>query len=84
MSKGTVTTEQLDKLLQRLSSDHEFREKLLGDPVGALAEHGVEVDPESVPTVRRLPPMETLADQRNAIKEKLDGKVGLALFLLSA
>lgn len=84
MSKATVSSEQLDKLMQRLATDAVFREHLLGDPVAALAEHGIEVDPATVPAVRRLPSMDAFASQRAAIKEKIDGKAGLALFLLTA
>jgi putative modified peptide len=83
MSKGTATPDQADKLLDRLSSDDQFREKFLGDPAAALAEHGVQVDPASVPAVRNLPTKEALQTQRAAIKAKVEGKVGLNWFLLS-
>jgi putative modified peptide len=83
MTKGAATSEQLDKLLDRLGSDPAFREKMLGDPVSALAEHGVEIDPSSVPAVRRLPSSQELATQRESIKSKVEGRVGLAVFLVT-
>jgi putative modified peptide len=82
MDKGIATSGQLDKLLDRLGSDDAFREKFLGDPAAALAEHGVEVDPAAVPAVRSLPSKESLQSQRDAIKSKVDGKVGMGWFLL--
>jgi putative modified peptide len=82
MGKGIATSGQLDKLLDRLGSDDAFREKFLGDPAAALAEHGVEVEPTAVPAVRSLPSKESLASQRDAIKSKVDGKVGMGWFLL--
>ena len=84
MSKGIATSEQLDKLLDRLGSNDQFREKFLGDPAGALAEHGVQVDPASVPAVRCLPSKDALQTQRDAIKAKVEGKVGMGWFLLSS
>lgn len=84
MSKNTVAGAQLDKILDRLQNDPAFREKLLGNPAAALAEHGVDVDPSTIPVVRTLAPADTIAGQRDALKAKLDGRAGLALFLLSA
>jgi putative modified peptide len=83
MSKGIATSEQLDKLLDRLGSDDQFREKFLGDPAGALAEQGVQIDPASVPAVRNLPTKQALQSDRAAIKAKCEGKVGMGWFLLS-
>ena len=83
MTKGAATSEQLDKLLDRLGSDQAFREKMLGDPVSALAEHGVEIDPSTVPATRRLPSAQELATQRESIKSKVEGRVGLAVFLVT-
>jgi putative modified peptide len=83
MGNATVTSEQLSKILDQLSSDDQFREAMLGDPVSALARHGVKVDPSSVPTVRCLPSKDALRGQRDALKNKIEGKAGLALFLLT-
>ncbi|HEU4663772.1 MAG TPA: NHLP-related RiPP peptide [Dokdonella sp.] len=83
MNKGIATSEQLDQLLDRLGTDDQFREKFLGDPASALAEHGVQVDPASVPAVRSLPSKDALQSQRAAIRAKVDGAVGMGWFLLS-
>lgn len=83
VSKNTVAGAQLDKILDRMQNDAAFREKLLGDPAAALAEHGVDVDPATIPAVRSLPPASAIAQQRDALKAKVDGRVGLAFFLLS-
>lgn len=84
MSKAIPTSAQLDQLLGRLGSDDAFREKFIGDPVSALAEHGVQVDQADVPAVRRLPPKETFRAQAEAIRAKADGKAGLMFFVLGA
>ena len=84
MTKNTVAGAELDKILDRLQNDAAFREKLLGDPAAALAEHGVEIDPATIPAVRTLPAAGAIAQQREALKAKVDGRAGLALFLLSA
>lgn len=84
MNKHTVGGQQLDTILDLLQNDTAFREKLLGDPVAALAAHGVTLDPAQIPAVRHLPSPQAIGQQRDAIKAKCDGKVGLAMFLLSA
>lgn len=83
MSKATLSNEQLSQILQRLSTDDAFREALLGDPVGTLKQYGVEVDPASVPHARSLLPKNATASQLDALKTKIEGKAGLALFLLT-
>jgi len=83
VAKNTVAGAQLDKILDRLQNDPAFREKLLGNPAAALAEHGVDVDPSTIPAVRSLPSADAVAGQRDALKAKVDGRVGLAFFLLS-
>lgn len=84
MNKSIPTSTQLDQLLGRLGSDDAFREKYLGDPVAALAEHGVEVDQADVPAVRSLPSKDVFRSQAEAIRAKADGKVGLMFFVLGA
>lgn len=51
----------IHRILERLSHDHEFRELMLGDPVKAMLEYGIEIDATKVPQVRKLPSMETCA-----------------------
>lgn len=84
MIKGHVAPETIDRILQRLTSDEDFRERFIGDPADALGEYQVEVDVGRIPTVRRLPSRERIA----AIREQAAGvadpltKVGLTFFLL--
>ncbi len=79
MSANT-TPAQLDSLLDRLSTDDAFREKMLGDPVSALAEHGITVDPASVPASRQLPSKEALLRDRTAIRSQVADTAKLDFF----
>jgi putative modified peptide len=71
---------QLDPLLDRLSTDDSFREKMLGDPVAGLAEYGFRVDPKEIPAVRRLPSKKDLVGQREKIKGSVADHVCLIFF----
>lgn len=82
MSKAIPSSTQLDQLFSRLGSDDAFREKFIGDPVSALAEHGVQVDPADVPAVRALPSKQAFSSQADALREKAQGKAGLMFFVL--
>jgi putative modified peptide len=75
-----VATTQLDPLLDRLSTDDTFREKMLGDPVAGLAEYGFRVDPKEIPAVRRLPSKKDLVGQRERIKGNVADHVCLIFF----
>ena len=56
MSKSSCfTPEIVDELLDKLSSDDQFREQFLGNPALVLHTMGVDVDPSQVPPIRRLP-----------------------------
>lgn len=83
MSKAIPTSSQLDQLFGRLGSDDAFREKFLGDPVSALAEHGVQVDAADVPAVRTLPSKQAFASQAQALRDKAGGKAGLMFLALT-
>jgi putative modified peptide len=75
-----VAATQLDPLLDRLSTDSAFREKILGDPAAGLAEYGFRVDPAEIPAVRRLPSKEDLVAQREKIKGGVADHVCLIFF----
>lgn len=84
MIKGQVPNEIVVKILDRLSNDNAFREHFLGDPAGALKQHGVEVDPDKVPAVRKLPSKDEVAkirDKASGVDNPIE-KVGLFVFLL--
>jgi len=82
MTQTEFSSEIVDKLLDRLSTDDEFRENFLGNPALVLNTLGVHVDPAQVPAVRRLPSKEALKANRDAIKTKLVGQAGLIWFLV--
>lgn len=82
MIKGNPSPAALHKILDLLASSHEFREQMLGDPAAALKAHGIEVDPDQVPAVRRLPPMREIAAMHKEHFDDPMGKVCIAVFLL--
>jgi putative modified peptide len=77
---NAVAATQLDPLLDRLSTDDAFREKILGDPAAGLAEYGFRVDPAEIPAVRRLPSKKDLVAQREEIKGGVADHVCLIFF----
>lgn len=82
MTNTCFTPEIVDNLLDRLASDDQFREQFLGNPALVLHTLGVNVDPAQVPAVRRLPSKAVLKANREAIKSKLNGQLGLWIFLV--
>lgn len=82
MIKGNPSPQALHKVLDLLATSHEFREQMLGDPAAALKTHGIEVDPDQVPAVRRLPPMQEVAAIHKQHFEDPMGKVCISVFLL--
>jgi len=80
--KGSMAPDAVRKVLGLLATNHDFREQMLGDPVSALKAQGVDVDPQAVPAVRKLPSMADCAQaQQQYAGESLD-KVGLIFLLL--
>ncbi|MEP7043757.1 MAG: NHLP-related RiPP peptide [Dokdonella sp.] len=61
MIKGAPSNDAVAKVLQQLSTDHDFREQMLGDPAAALRPHGIAVDAAAVPATRSLPSMAEVA-----------------------
>lgn len=82
MIKGTPSKETTSTLFDRLATDQNFREQMLGDPVSALKEHGIEIDAEDVPSVRKLPSKDALAAVKSQLLDDPAGRVGLFVFLL--
>lgn len=82
MIKGNPSPQALHEILDLLATSHEFREQMLGDPVSAFKAHGIEVDVNQVPAVRRLPPMdEVAAIHKRHFEDPMD-KVCVFIFLL--
>jgi putative modified peptide len=69
------------KLLDKLANDSDFREHLLGDPVGAMAKLGVSVDHTTVPHQRALPSKAEVKANLEALHTKLTSKAGMIFFL---
>lgn len=82
MIKGNPSSETIGTVLDRLTTDHDFREQMLGDPVSALKPYGIEVDPQHVPAVRQLPSKDALAKVRGQMLADPMGNVGIFIFLL--
>jgi putative modified peptide len=82
MTQGKFTPEVVDHLLDKLSSDDQFREQFLGNPHLTLANLGVPVDHGQIPSIRRLPSKDAIKSNREALKTKLSGQAGLAVFLV--
>lgn len=83
MIKGSPSKDTIIKILGRLSRDNDFREHFLGDPAGALKEYGVEVDPERVPAVRKLPSKDRIVEMHKQVGTESEvDKVGLVILLL--
>lgn len=82
MIKGSAAPDAVRNVLGLLATDHSFREQMLGDPATALKSQGIDVDPQAVPAVRKLPSMADCAQaQQRYAGESLD-KVGLIFLLL--
>jgi putative modified peptide len=75
-----VTGRSLDALLARLSSDDEFRARVVAEPVRALAEYGVDVRPEDVPERVTLPSKRALSAARARLSRETRDAVSHAKF----
>ncbi len=82
MIKGAPSNDAVAKVLGQLSTDHDFREQMLGDPVGALKPHGIEVDPADVPATRKLPSMAEVAKIHQQFLADPQDKVCIAVFIV--
>jgi putative modified peptide len=78
-----MTSPDIDTLLDKLTNDNDFRERLLGDPVGTLGSLGITVDPAAIPAVRSLPSQASLKADSSAAKAHLSSNVGMWPFVLS-
>jgi putative modified peptide len=83
MKKGIATPQQMDEILHRLGTDDAFREHFLGNPVSALAQHGVTVDPKDVPHTRSLPSKDSLMNDLANITAQINSG-SMAFFVTTA
>lgn len=77
------TAAELSTVLDKLASDDQFREQLLGNPVKALGDLGITLDPAHVPAVRSLPSKDSIAADQSALHSKLASSDTMVIFLLS-
>jgi len=76
------TPSELSAVLEKLTED-DFRERLLGDPVGALRDMGITLRQDQVPAVRSLPSKASIAAERQSLHSKLVANERMVPFLLS-
>lgn len=81
MAKSFLTSDVVDKLLDKLGTDDAYRAKFQSDPHGALKDIGVDVDPSEVAPVKNLPDKDTIRNSREAIKKAMVGQLGMWLFV---
>lgn len=81
MAKSFLTSEVVDKLLDKLGSDDDYRAKFQKDTHGALKDIGVNVDPSEVAPVKALPDKDTIKKSRDAIKKAMVGQLGMWAFV---
>jgi putative modified peptide len=82
MIKGSPSNDVVEAILRRLGTDSAFREKMIGNPKAAFAEHGVEIDESAIPAKRALPSMEEFKRNHEAYKAKLSTECGFSPFYL--
>ncbi len=77
------TSNDLSAVLDKLATDDDFRQQMLGDPVNALDQLGIALHPDQVPETRSLPSKESIAADQSALQSKLESTDGMVIFLLS-
>jgi putative modified peptide len=83
VSRSPHDPKQLDALLDRLSSDDDFRERFLGNPTDALSEFGIAADPAKIPPIRRLPSKQQLRNDHDAVRERLADSPDFVFILIT-
>jgi putative modified peptide len=82
MANTVFTPEITQTLLDKLGCDDTFREQFLGNPALALHTLGVNVEASQVPAIRRLPSKESIQANSKLFASRLEGKVGLFIFMV--
>lgn len=73
----------IDQLLDKLSTDDQFRANLLADPLNVLHDMGLEAEPEDIPALRQLPSKAVIQANRALIQSKMNTQQTLVYFWLS-
>ncbi len=67
--------DQIRYLLNRLATDDAYRQKIESDPIGTLAEQGIEVTPADIPADGvHLPSKEDISAQLDALVDDLSAR----------
>ncbi len=82
MAQGATSNEAIGRVLDQLSTDRDYREQMLGDPVSAFKAHGIDVDPANVPAVRKLPSMDEIAKARQELQADPMGRSCIMVFIV--
>jgi putative modified peptide len=82
MAQNTIPPDIADQLLDKLSSDSDFREQFVGDPVGVLKSLGVDADPAALPVARKLPSKDVIKANRAVYRSQITSSspMGFSLF----
>jgi putative modified peptide len=81
MIKGKVSKETLGRIIDRLASDDDFRDRITKDPKNALSEYGLDVDTSQLPTRPKLASKQEIAASRDELHQKMSGNLGLIMFI---
>ncbi len=76
------TSQQVDEILEKLSTDDAFRAQFSADPAGTLQSMGITIDPAMVSASPTLASKDSIADVRASIKASGDGEDGFIIFYL--
>jgi putative modified peptide len=77
------TSSELSSVLNKLASDDLFRAHLMRDPAGALADLGIALQPDQVPSIRSLPSKESIEADKIILQSILETTAVMTPFLLS-
>lgn len=73
MAQSPIPPNVVSDLLDKLSSDSDFREQFVGDPVSVLKGMGVDFDPAGLPVSRKLPSKDVIKANRADYQAKITG-----------
>ncbi len=76
------TSQQVDEILEKLSTDDAFRAQFSSDPAGTLKAMGIAIDPAMVSNKPALATKEEIAKVRDSVRASGDGEDGFIIFYL--
>lgn len=75
-----TTQDNARKLLERLSTDDEFRARMEADPIAAFAEYGFTIDPEIAPRKIELPSKYEISKNLDMLSRQIEATSGWVVF----